>query len=183
MIRGRMSTADSNHATRKQIAGGQSRAWHLASRIVVSSNAISSSLSLEPPKLGRYDADSTNMPPVKPHFSTAFGSQSRGQHTFGSPRWIQGYFQPDSASVEALMKIIVKSWLCCVGVRGCGCCWITVSRPWTNSNWIHLEVSPKEIKNKKSGRRLPKGVFVFLTPRANDIGMIYPVILLPLPQC
>jgi hypothetical protein len=38
-------------------------------------------------------------------------------------------------------------------------------------------------KNQESGGCLPKGVFIFLTPRANDIGMVCPVILLPLPHC
>jgi hypothetical protein len=141
MIRGRMSTMDSNDTTRKQITGRQSRAGHLLGRISISSYTISSSLSPKKPGPGRYDTDSTNMPLVKPHFSTAFGSQSRGQHTLGSPRWIHVFFQPDGSSVETRKKIIVKSWLCSPGVRGGGCSWFTVSRPWTNSNWIHLDVS------------------------------------------
>jgi hypothetical protein len=40
MIRGSMSTMDSNQTTRKQITGSQSRAWHLWSRISISSYAI-----------------------------------------------------------------------------------------------------------------------------------------------
>jgi hypothetical protein len=46
IIRGRMSTMDSNRTTRKQITGSQSRAWHLLGRISISSYAISSSVSL-----------------------------------------------------------------------------------------------------------------------------------------
>jgi hypothetical protein len=190
MIRGRMSTMDSNHTTRKQITGSQSRAWHLLGRICISSNAIISSLSRKPSWTGRYDTDSTNMRLLNPHFSTAFGSQSRGQHTSGSPRWIHVFFQPDRSLVGPRKKIIVKSWLCSTRVRGGGCSWFTVTWPWTNSNWIHLDVSlqvkqnkKKKKKKKEKGRCLSKGVFVFLTPRANDIGMICPVILLPLPQC
>jgi hypothetical protein len=180
-MRGRMNTMDSNPATRKQITGSQSRAWHLLGRTSISLYAIFRSVSLKLPEPERYDTDSTNMPLVNPHFSTAFGSQSRGQHTSGSPRWIHVFFQPDRSLVEPRKKIIVKSWLCSPGVRAGGCSWFTVSRPWTNSNRIHLHVSPEAKKKRKrkreSGRCSPKGVFVFLTGRADDIGMICPVIL------
>jgi hypothetical protein len=40
MIRGRMSTMDSNHTTRKEITGRQSRAWHLSSSNSTSWTAI-----------------------------------------------------------------------------------------------------------------------------------------------
>jgi hypothetical protein len=46
MIRGRMSTMDSNHTTRKQITGSQSRAWHVLGSILISLYAMSSSVSL-----------------------------------------------------------------------------------------------------------------------------------------
>jgi hypothetical protein len=136
MIRGRMSTMDSNHATRKQITGSQSRAWHLSSRISTSWSAIISSVWQKWLICGKCDKDSTNMPLVKPHVSTAFGSQSRGQHTSGCPRWIHVFVH-----VEPQKKIIVKSWLCSPRVRRGGCSWLTVSWPWTNNNWIHLDVS------------------------------------------
>ncbi len=133
MIRGRMSTMDSNHTTRKQITGSQSRAQHLPNRISISSYAMLPSLSLYL-RSGRYDTDSTNVPPVNSQFSTAFGSQSRGQHTSGCPRWIHVFFQPNGLSFEPEKKIIVKSWLSSLRVRGGGCSWFTISWPWTDSN-------------------------------------------------
>jgi hypothetical protein len=50
-------------------------------------------------------------------------------------------------------------------------------------NEQQLNASGRESRGKTKKKCLPKGVFVFLTGRANDIGVICPVILLPLPQC